>query len=96
MNNKSLLSFFGDLEDKRSHINKLHSLDSILLIAVASVICGAQTWKQMEEFAHSKRAFLEKFVDFPNGIPCDDTINRTISALDNKHFERCFANLLEH
>ena len=92
MNNKSLLSFFGDLEDKRSHINKLHSLDSILLIAVASVVCGAQTWKQMEEFAHSKRAFLEKFVDFPNGIPSDDTINRAISALDNKHFERCFAN----
>jgi predicted transposase YbfD/YdcC len=92
MNNKSLLSFFGDLEDKRSHINKLHSLESILLIAVSSVVCGAQTWKQMEEFAHSKQGFLEKIVDFPNGIPSDDTINRAISAIDNKDFERCFAN----
>lgn len=92
MSDVSVLSFFGDLEDKRSHINKLHSLDSILLIALSSVICGAQTWKQMEEFAHAKSDFLEKIVDFPNGIPSDDTINRTISALDSKNFERCFVN----
>lgn len=90
MNNISALSFFGDLEDKRSHINRLHSLDSILLIAISSVICGAQTWKQMEEFGHSKKHFLEKITDFPNGIPSDDTINRAISALDNKVFEKCF------
>lgn len=92
MSNTSALSFFGDLDDKRSHINKLHSLDSILLIAISSVICGAQTWKQMEEFGHAKRDFLEKIIDFPNGIPSDDTINRTISSLDCKEFERCFVN----
>lgn len=92
MSNTSVLSFFSDLEDKRSHVNKLHSLESILLITISSVICGAQTWKQMEEFGHSKKDFLEKIMDFPNGIPSDDTINRTISALDNKVFESCFLN----
>lgn len=96
MKSNLLLSFFGDLEDKRSHINKLHSLDSILLIGIASVVCGAQTWKQMEEFAHAKRKSLEKVVKFPNGIPSDDTINRVFSAIDTKEFERCFVNWTKH
>ena len=86
------LSYFSELEDPRSHINKLHNLDSILLIAIASVICGAQTWKQMEEFAEAKREMLEKIIDFPNGLPSDDTINRVFSAIDTKQFEICFTN----
>lgn len=84
------LSYFNELKDPRSHINKLHNLDSILLIGIASVICGAQTWKQMEEFAEAKRELLEKIIEFPNGIPSDDTINRVFSAIDTKQFEICF------
>jgi hypothetical protein len=88
--------FFRDLEDKRSHINKLHSLDSILLVGIASVVCGAQTWKQMEEFAHAKRKSLEKVVEFHNGIPSKCTINRIFSAIDTKAFERYFVNWTRH
>jgi hypothetical protein len=96
MKNNLLLSFFEDLEDKRSHINNLHSLDSILLIGIALFICGAQTWKQMEEFAHAKRKLLEKVVEFPKGIPSDDTINRVFSSIDTKEFEHCFVNWTNH
>lgn len=92
MKNNLTLSFFSDLEDKRSHINKLHSLDNILLIAIAAVVCGAQTWKQMQEFAQAKKKSLLKIMDFPNGIPSDDTINRVLSMIDTKQFELCFSN----
>lgn len=92
MENSLLLSFFSDLEDKRSSINKLHSLDSILLVAITAVVCGAQTWKQMEEFGIAKKNSLEKIVAFPNGTPSDDTINRVFSALDTRQFEICFIN----
>lgn len=84
--------YFGRLEDPRSHINKLHDLNDILLIGIISVICGAETWKQMEEFAKSKEAFLRTFIDLHNGPPSDDTINRVISAIDTKQFEMCFAS----
>lgn len=56
------------------------------------MICGAETWKQMEEFAKSKEAFLKTILELPNGLPSDDTFNRVFSAIDTKQFEVCFAN----
>ncbi|MDQ3190326.1 MAG: ISAs1 family transposase [Bacteroidota bacterium] len=85
-------SYFKQLEDPRSHINKLHSLNDILVVGVVAVICGAETWKQMEEFAKSKEIFLKTILELPNGLPSDDTFNRVFSAIDTKQFETCFAN----
>lgn len=88
--NNKLVSIFGSVEDPRSHINQLHDLVDILLIGIISVICGAETWKQMVDFAYSKEDFLRKFLKLENGIPSDDTINRVFSAIDSNQFEKCF------
>jgi predicted transposase YbfD/YdcC len=88
--NNNLMSIFGSIEDPRSHINQLHNLVDILLVGIISVICGAETWKQMIEFANSKEEFLRKFLELPNGIPSEDTINRVFSSIDSSQFETCF------
>ena len=85
-----LMSIFGSIEDPRSHINKLHNLIDILLIGIISVISGAQTWKQMVEFANSKEEFMRKFLMLSNGIPSEDTMNRVFSSIDSSQFETCF------
>ena len=85
-----LIRIFGNIDDPRSHINQLHNLVDILLIGIISVICGAETWGQMVEFANSKVGFLRKFLILPNGIPSEDTINRLFSAIDSSQFETCF------
>ena len=85
-----LMSIFGSIEDPRSHINQLHNLVDILLIGIISVICEAETWKQMIEFANSKGELLRKFLELPNRIPSDDTINRVFSSIDSSQFETCF------
>ncbi len=85
-----LISIFGTIDDPRSHINKLHDLVDILLIGIISVICGAETWKQMVEFANSKEDFLRKFLKLENGIPSEDTINRLFSSIDSNQFESSF------
>ncbi len=89
-NDNELVSIFGSIEDPRSHINRLHNLVDILLIGILSVICGAETWKQMVEFANSKEDFLKKILELPNGIPSEDTINRVFSSIDSSQFESCF------
>ncbi len=86
----TLNSIFSQIEDPRSHINKLHLLNDIILIGITAVICGAETWSQMVTFAKSKESFLKSFLELPNGIPSEDTINRVFSAIDSDIFERCF------
>jgi len=93
MNNMKIDVFnecFSKINDPRSHINKLHELNEILIISVTAVICGADTWKQIEEFAKNKEPFLKQFLDLPNGVPSDDTINRVVSSIDAKEFEKSF------
>jgi len=85
-----IISIFKQVEDPRSHINQLHNLIDILLIGIISVICGAETWKQMVGFAKSKEDFLKIFLELPNGIPSEDTINRVFSSIDSTQFETCF------
>ena len=85
-----IISIFNQLEDPRSHINQLHNLIDILLIGIISVICGAETWKQMVGFAKSKEDFLKTFLELPKGIPSEDTINRVFSSIDSVQFETCF------
>ncbi len=85
-----IINIFKQVEDPRSHINQLHNLIDILLIGIISVICGAETWKQMVGFAKSKEAFLKTFLELPQGIPSEDTINRLFSSIDSIQFETCF------
>ena len=85
-NAQNLIRIFGQIEDPRSHINRLHNLVDILVIGIIAVITEAKTWKQMSEFAKSKEKFLKIFLDLPNGIPSKDSFNRVFSAIDSEHF----------
>jgi predicted transposase YbfD/YdcC len=91
-----LRSIFSQIDDPRSDINKLHKLEDILLIGIISVICAAETWKDMETFAKGRKDFLRTFLDLPNGIPSDDTFNRVFSSIDSEQFESCFMEWVSH
>lgn len=81
---------FGDLEDPRIERTRRHELLDILTIAICGVICGADSWVDVELFGKSKREWLAKFLKLPNGIPSHDTFGRVFSRLDPDKFQSCF------
>lgn len=85
-----LKTIFGSIDDFRRSHRKAYELESILLIGIISVICGADSWNEMENYAQSKEEFLRSFLDLPNGIPSHDTFNRVFSNIDSEQFETCF------
>lgn len=85
-----LLSVFSQIEDNRRDLNKLHELNDILVMAIIAVICGADTWNNIEEYCEAKEEWLSSFLNLTNGIPSHDTFNRVISSIDSVHFESCF------
>jgi len=77
----SFLQHFAELPDPRSHINRTYGLLDIVFLTVCAVLSGAEGWKDIEKFGHTKLAWLHKFRRFEAGIPVDDTIARIIRPL---------------
>ena len=86
----SLISIFSGLEDPRIDRTKRHSLTDIITIAICAVVCGADSWVDVELFGNSRKEWLSGFLELPNAIPSHDTFGRAFSMLDAERFQSCF------
>ncbi len=58
--------------------------------AILSVISGADTWDDMENWGHAKKEWLESFLELPNGILSHDIFNRVFSMIKPEQFHKAF------
>jgi predicted transposase YbfD/YdcC len=86
----SIMTHFADLPDPRSPLGRRHVLSDLLTLAICAVICGADGWVQVEQFANAKRAWFTTFLSLPYGIASHDTFGRVFAMLDPDALERCF------
>jgi predicted transposase YbfD/YdcC len=95
MEGRSLAAHFGGLDDPRVERTKKHSLGAILLIALCAVICGADSWVEVEQFGRAKRVWLATLVALPHGIPAHDTCGRVFAALNPAQFAAGFRSWVQ-
>jgi predicted transposase YbfD/YdcC len=86
----SITTHFAALTDPRVLRTRRHDLLDILTIARCAVICGADSWVEVERFGHAKASWFASFLALPNGIPCHDTFGRVFARLDPVELEQCF------
>ena len=86
----SLLEYFKTLDDPRAEHLLAHHLLDIIGLTICAVICGADTWVDIENYGRAKQEWLRSFLALPNGIPSHDTIARLFAALNPEAFQACF------
>ena len=91
----SLQRLFEDMDDPRVVGRCTYRLVEVVLIGICGVLCGAETWTEIEEFGESKQAWLRQFLVLDHGIPSHDTFRRVFSLLPADVFEARFRTWVE-
>ncbi len=92
---ESIQQHFGSIPEPRLERTRLHELMAILVIAICAVICGADSWEDIEDFGHAKEGWLRTFLPLPNGIPSHDTFRRVFGLIDADAFQRSFVRWVQ-
>ena len=72
--------------------NRDHPLINVLIIAILCVICGADTFTEIERFGLAKEEWLKQFLALENGVPSHNTFGRVFHWLDESAFQDAFLN----
>lgn len=83
-----LLEHVKALEDPRAKHLLEHRLLDMLGLTICAVICGADSWVDIENYGKAKQ-------ELPNGIPSHDTIARLFAALNPETLQQCFLKWIQ-
>ncbi len=87
--------FLTVIQDPRVERTRKHSLETILVIALLAVICGADSFVAMETYAKSREEWLATFLDLNGGVPSHDTFGRVFAALNPMMLAEAFRRWTE-
>jgi hypothetical protein len=91
----TIAAYFAELSDPRVERTRLHELVDILVIAICAVICGADSWVEMEAYGRAKEKWLRQFLVLPYGIPSHDTFARVLARLKPEELQQCFLRWMQ-
>jgi predicted transposase YbfD/YdcC len=87
----SLLTILEEVPDPRVTATVDHDLPDLLTIALCTILCGGESFYDMEEFGQVRLDWLKTFLRLRHGAPKHDTCNRVFQALDPEQFGDCLS-----
>ena len=85
-----ILKHFQDFPDPRHPRGIRHKLLDILCISVLAVICRANTFTEIHQYAQGNQEWLAGFLELRFGIPSQDTFERVFAVLNPDAWQMYF------
>ena len=85
-----ILTFSKRVPDCRNEKNRLYDASELVFISVFAVLCGSETWNEIEEFCEYNFKYFKDRLLVSAEYPSHDTLNRFFSVLMTRHgLKRC-------
>ena len=78
---KDILKYLDMVMDIRQEKKVWHKMSDIIALVFFAMLSGAEEWVAYEIFGKEHEGFLRKYLEFPNGIPSHDTIQRVFTMV---------------
>jgi predicted transposase YbfD/YdcC len=85
-----ITAHFEKVRDPRIGNATRHKLIDILVVAICAVVCGANSWVEVELFGRSKQNWFKTFLELAHGIPSHDTFGRVFALIEPEAFRSSF------
>lgn len=82
-------SSFEVIEDPRTGGNRRHHFGSVLFICTTGLLCGMNSFADIEDFANLQIEWFRKWVPLPNGVPRAQTFSNIFQLIEPELFSRC-------
>ena len=86
---REILQHFSGLRDPRVTGRCEYPFETVLVIGLLGVLCGAAGWTKLEVFAKSKKKWLRTFLEMPAKPPKEGVFRQLFSSLRPPAFEAC-------
>jgi len=98
-NEEAALAFFQEalrsLPDPRRRQGIRYPLESVVVIALMAMVCGADNADDMESWGESNAEWLEGMLPLPHGTPTQDVFLAVFGAIDPEAFRGVFLSWME-
>ena len=64
-----------------------HKIKDAIALAFFAKLSNAEKWEDVEIFGKEHEGFLRQYLEFPNGIPSHDTIQRVFASLSSEFLQ---------
>lgn len=92
---KGIVEHFKKIPDPRIDRQKRHELIDVIVITIFAVICGCESWEEIELFGKIRKKWLKRFLELPHGIPSHDTFRRVFCLIWPDEFQKCFVSWVQ-
>ncbi len=87
---EELMEMMECIEDKRQQSKVKYPIKEIVLIVFCCTLSNVDDWEDMEIWANHYIDLLQEYLEFANGIPSHDTIERVMGMIDPEYIQQAY------
>lgn len=92
---EQLYKLFLLVRDQRGRQGRHHILAEVLFVTFVAVLAGANDAEDVVRYVAEHRAWFQRVISLPGGIPAHDTVLRVLAMVDGDEIERILRTWVE-